>query len=260
MIRLFALCLILLPSAAYAWGHTGHRITAKIAEHHLSDEARAAISAILGPETLAEASGWPDDMRSSPEPFWQVKASPWHYVTVPDGIQYKPENAPDEGDAVTALQQFSQTLQKDEASLAEKQLALRFIIHIIGDLHQPLHAGNGTDRGGNDVAVTFFWQDSNLHRVWDSGLIDRQRLSFTEWSRWLNAKITKDQKQRWANTDPVIWIAESTEIRDRIYPESPDINWDYQFEMLPIIKQRLSMAGIRIAAYLNDLFATPSEP
>lgn len=105
---------------------------------------------------------------SSPEEFWQRNASSFHYVTVPEGQTYADVGPPEEGDAITALEQSSNTVNNGDASLEEKQLALRFIVHIIGDLHQPLHVGNGKDRGGNDFLVTFFGEVSNLHSVWDS--------------------------------------------------------------------------------------------
>ena len=139
--------------------------------------------------------------------------------------------------------------------MEDKQLALRFIIHIVGDLHQPLHAGNGTDKGGNDFKVEFFWKESNLHRVWDSGLIDRQKLSYTEWTEWLLNSITKEERKAWNNTDPLVWIKESTEIRDRIYPQDDEINWQYDYDHIPTVRLRLKQAGVRLGDYLNALFS-----
>ena len=118
-------------------------------------------------------------------------------MNVFDGKNYTDVAPPLEGNAVTALEMFTKQLISKQSSLAEKQLALRFIVHIIGDLHQPFHAGNGTDKGGNDVKLKFFWEDSNLHRVWDSGLIDRQQLSYTEWTQILSRKISDQQAKEW---------------------------------------------------------------
>jgi hypothetical protein len=149
---------------------------------------------------------------------------------------------------------FAKQLKSTQTSFAEKQLALRFIVHIIGDLHQPFHAGNGLDKGGNDVKLKFFWEDSNLHRVWDSGLIDGQKLSYTEWTKILSRKISEQQANQWMEVDPKVWIAESAKIRASVYPENDKLSWDYQYQNLPIVKQRLQMGGVRIAAYLNALF------
>ncbi|WP_412972555.1 S1/P1 nuclease [Glaciecola sp. MF2-115] len=238
----------------HAWGQTGHRITGAIAEQYLSAEAKAAIAKLLPNESLAEASTYADEMRSNPDDFWQKEAGPYHYVTVPEGKHYHEVGAPEQGDAYTALKKFSKIVKDKNASLEDRQVALRFIVHIIGDLHQPLHAGNGTDKGGNDVKVSFFWDDSNLHRVWDSGMLDRRQLSYTEWTNWLSQKITAEQEAKWNTSDPLVYIAESAAIRDVIYPETEKLSWDYLYQYLPVASERLQEGGVRIAAYLNDLF------
>ena len=250
----YLICAFLISASlsAYGWGQTGHRVSGAIAEQHLSAEARQAIEAILPKESLAEAATYADEMRSNPSVFWRKTASPWHYVTVPVGKSYGP--APEQGDAITALKAFKKTLLDDEASLSEKQLALRFTVHIIGDLHQPLHAGNGTDRGGNTAKVEFFGEPTNLHRLWDTQLIDGKKLSYTEWTKWLSEKLSAEQVASWQQPDPKIWIAESAELRDKIYPERNDLSYDYIYTHMPTVKQRLQQAGIRMAAYLNDLY------
>ena len=249
-------CIGMTASSAHAWGATGHRITGTIADKYLSGVARARIQQILGSESLAEASTWADDMRSHPSPFWQTTANPWHYVTTPAGRAYVEANAPPEGDAATALRRFAQTLRNPAASIEEKQLALRFTVHLIGDLHQPLHAGRGDDRGGNEVRVTFFGNETNLHSVWDSGLVERQQLSFSEYAAWLDRRITPENVIAWSDPKPPVWIAESTAIRDQIYPASPQLSYQYMFEHKPKVDQRLQQAGVRIAAYLNDLLGS----
>jgi hypothetical protein len=239
---------------ALSWGQIGHRVTGAIAEQYLTPKAQRAISQLLINEDLAEASTYADEMRSNPSEFWKKTANPWHYVNVFDGKTYSDVAPPPEGNAATALDMFSKQLTSQQSSFAEKQLALRFIVHIIGDLHQPFHAGNGLDRGGNDVKLMFFWEDSNLHRVWDSGLIDRQKLSYTEWTKILSRKISEQQAKEWMEADPKVWIAESAKLRVNLYPDNDKLSWDYQYQNLPIVKQRLQMGGVRIAAYLNALF------
>src|SRR6476646_3240040 len=168
----------LFPSPALAWGKTGHRFVAAIADPQLSGLAKAHIREILGgAESLDEAANWPDEMRSAPEVFWQKTATPWPYVQL-NGITY--DHAPPEGDALQALRHFRSVLRDPGSSLADQQLALRFIVHLVGDLHQPLHVGKCCDRGGNDVKVKWFGKDTNLHAVWDSMLVDDEQLSFTE--------------------------------------------------------------------------------
>lgn len=247
---------VLVPAPAHAWGKTGHRITGALAEPYLTTRAKAGIKAILGVETLAEASNWPDFMRSDPSEFWQKTASPWHYVTVPPGKTYARVGAPAEGDAVTALARFSATVRDPQASLADKQLALRFIVHLVGDLHQPLHAGNGADKGGNDVRVTFMNRGTNLHALWDSGLIDEEQLSYTEYAAWLGARITAANVKNWSTIDPKVWIAEDVALREQIYPAAGDtkLGYDYVFQHKAQLEDRLERAGVRLAAYLNQLF------
>lgn len=247
-------------STALGWGQTGHRVTGAIAEQYLSPLSQAALADLLPSGSLAQASTYADEMRSNPSEFWQKTASPWHYVTVPEGESYNEVGAPPQGDAYSALTRFTNTLKRADASVEDKQLALRFIVHIIGDLHQPLHAGNGKDRGGNDINVRFFWQDSNLHRVWDSQMLAQRNLSYSEWTHWLTARITPQNIRDWATTDPDIWIAESTKIRDTIYPaDANNMAYDYLYAHLPTAKQRLQMAGIRIALYLNEVFEEAHE-
>ncbi|MFT7687975.1 MAG: hypothetical protein ACI9FB_003333 [Candidatus Azotimanducaceae bacterium] len=245
--------LLLCPAIALSWGQTGHRVSGAIASKYLNEEARNAIEKILPNESLAEASTYADEMKSNPSKYWQKTASPFHYITIPKGQKYK--KAPKQGDALSALKDFRKTLLDKQSSMDDKQLALRFTVHIIGDLHQPLHVGNGTDRGGNDRKLSFFRKDSNLHRVWDSGMIGQKKLSYTEWTSWLSQKISKEDVQAWYQADPRVWVKESATIRPGVYPDSNSISYDYLYENMPIVKERLQKAGIRIAAYLNEIYA-----
>lgn len=248
------LCFALPAGPALAWGQTGHRVTGAIAEQYLSGVARAHVRLLLGSESLAQASTWPDDMRSDPAEYWQKTASPFHYVTVPAGSSRAAAGAPPEGDAVTALERFAQVLRDPGASAADKRLALRFSIHIIGDLHQPLHAGRPGDRGGNDVKVTWFGEQTNLHSVWDSGMIDSRALSHAELAAWLTGAITPEQVIAWSNPDPEAWIAESVALRETIYPAGPKLSYSYAHQHGAALDGRLSRGGVRIAAYLNRIF------
>lgn len=258
-----------------AWGKTGHRVVAAIADTELSGLARAHIQEILGPgESLDEAATWPDEMRADPAIFWQKTATPWHYVTL-NGTAY--DHAPPEGDALEALVRFTKILQNPGASIADKQLALRFVVHLVGDLHQPLHVGKCCDKGGNDVKVTFFGKSTNLHAVWDSQLVDEEQLSFTELAAKLERHITSREVIAWSDTNPRDWISESAELRDRLYPtvrpqagahpegrsdkdmDVPDLSYSYVYQFTPVMERRLSQAGVRLAAYLNAIFAE-SQP
>jgi hypothetical protein len=266
----------MIASPALAWGKTGHRVVAAIADKELSGLARARIEQILEPgESLDEAANWPDEMRAAPGEFWQKTATPWHYVTL-SGTVY--DHAAPEGDALQALDHFSRVLQDPSASRADKQTALRFVIHLVGDLHQPLHVGKCCDRGGNDVKVTFFGKPTNLHAVWDSLLVDDQQLSFSELAAKLERHIKNEDVVSWWDANPLHWISESAQIRDSLYPTAadfkkasagkaqqpgetalPDLSYDYVFRFTPVVQKRLSQGGIRLAAYLNAVFSQPQS-
>lgn len=258
MIRAFfaaaGLALLLVSPSVLAWGQVGHRVTGVIADQHLSGYARARVAQILGAESLAEASTWADFMRSNPNQFWQKTASPWHYVTVPPGKTYTDIGAPPQGDAMTALKRFTADLKNPDTPLRDQQLALRFLVHLIGDLHQPLHTGNGKDRGGNQFGLSFYGEVTNLHWVWDVGLIEKEMLSHTEWVERLNAHLSQDDVIAWWDPDPLTWIAESAEIRESIYPEEREVRWEYSYQHIATVRRRLAQAGIRLAAYLNEIF------
>jgi len=256
------------PSPALAWGKTGHRVVAALAEAQLSGLAKAHVKELLGVESLDEAATWPDEMRSDPSPFWQKASGPLHYVTL-NGVVY--DHAPPEGDALETLARYSATLRNPNASLAEKQLALRFIIHLVGDLHQPLHAGKCCDKGGNDVKVKWFGKDSNLHSVWDSSLVDDEQLSFTELTAKLQRHTSNEDVIRWWNVNPRDWVSESAQIRDTVYPAMPpagstdkdgrpavpELSYSYVYKFTPVMEQRLKQAGVRLAAYLDSIYAEP---
>lgn len=241
-------------SPAHGWAKTGHRVVAEIGENHLSPKAASEISILLGSADLAEIANFPDYSLSSPDPFWRGESAPWHYVTVDDDKTYREMGPPEEGDAITALEKYSKILKDRNQNLEDRKLALIFIVHLVGDLHQPMHAGNGTDRGGNLVEMVFFDEVTNRHKVWDEGIIDFEELSYTELSNWLNRKITPAQKQAWKELDPIVWAEESIAIRKAVYAEDVRFaKYKYIYAHRDTVRERLSQGGIRLAHYLNAL-------
>ena len=257
-----AVAIVAVPSPALAWGKTGHRVVAALADPQLSGLARAHVKELLGVDSLDEAATWPDEMRSAPEQFWQKTATPWHYVTL-NGIVY--DHAPSEGDALEALNRFRATLQDPNATLTDKKLALRFIVHLVGDLHQPLHVGKCCDKGGNEVKVKWFGRDLNLHSVWDSALVDEEQLSFTEMAAKLQRHTSNADVIAWWDINPRDWISESAQLRETVYQEPnpkdpkarPELSYGYVYKYTPLMEQRLKQAGVRLAAYLNDIYSRP---
>lgn len=264
---MLALFLAAFAGEAGAWGRQGHRVAGEIAERHLSPAARRAVTAILGRESLATASTWADRMRSDPAPFWQHTAGAYHYVNVAPGTDYRPGDAPAGGDAYTALAEFARDLASASTSAERRRLALRFSIHILQDLHQPLHAGGRDDRGGNDFKVNFAGRPGNLHRVWDSGLLASENRSDREWIRHLDQAFPEATRDGWRQADPLVWIRESAALSRSIYPGTADLGRHYINRHRETVERRLAQAGVRTAAYLNRLFgpgrespAAPSAP
>ena len=248
------LAVFLLPALAFSWGKTGHRVVGQIAENHLSPKAAAAVRDLLGPDSLAEIANWADEIRS--DPSWK-RADPWHYVNIPDGETYEAMSKNPAGDIIVAMKRFEATLRNPAAPKEERIQALKFLVHMIGDIHQPLHAGKRDDLGGNRVSVHWFRsvEATNLHTVWDDLIIEQEKLSFTEWTRFLDHPTAAELKE-WQGSNYTAWMEESYKLRDRCYDFKPELplSYDYVYKSLPIVKQRLLQAGVRLAGTLNGIF------
>lgn len=236
------------------WGKTGHRITGQIAENHLTPKAFQAIRDLLGAESLAEASTWADEIRS--DPAW-AKSDPWHYVNIADGATYDEAIKNPAGDVIAALRTMEATLRNPRASKQERIEALKFFLHFAGDLHQPLHAGHADDLGGNRVQVRWFRaaEPSNLHTVWDSSLIDQEQLSFTEFASFLDRPSAEDIKT-WQAASYTVWMDESQKALPQVYdfPKDKPLSFGYVYKNMPLVRQRLLQAGVRIAGVLNQIY------
>ena len=250
--KVIIILFVFLAVQASSWGLTGHRTIGQIAEIYLSKKAKKEVKKILGTETLAEVSNWMDFIKSEPK-FDHMK--PWHYVTIPDGQTYETSEKSPEGDVIWAINKFIDELKSDTLSPIEQQFALKSLVHLIGDIHQPMHVGNGTDKGGNDVKLKYFWQSSNLHRVWDSGIIEGQQLSYTEWVAKIN-HASDAQVEKWQAASINDWAMESMSMRSSIYEigEEKSINYRYNYDHIDEVELRLLQAGIRLAGVINEIY------
>ncbi|MFQ5349499.1 MAG: S1/P1 nuclease [Thermoanaerobaculia bacterium] len=271
---------LLTPPMAHAWGDNGHRIVGQGADNTLSEDARHAVRAISGNRTLAMLATWPDFARS--DKAWGF-VSAWHYVTVEDdetlgvvlersALTLEPDNVVEaidyfarilDGDA-ERRQNFQELMNSNRAAPLGGSLdltALSLLAHFIGDVHQPLHVGRGNDRGGNSIAVNFFGEVKKLHSVWDSAIIEHQRLSFSEFSRFLEAELGGQIDP--GDGGPQSWAQESREYRHGLYEiwgrtsrdnYLPEIGYDYIFTHLGTIQRRLYLGGQRLGGLLNELF------
>jgi hypothetical protein len=275
---LFALPQILLAD----WGANGHRIVAKICYDNLTDKAKVAVDKALGDNYLEQVSNWPDYIKS--ERNWSFIDS-WHYMTVqPDetleemlannaknkeiddvaeGIDLMLAILRNETEAINTFQAIMDKNRVKPLAGSMEATALAFLIHFIGDIHQPLHVGKNKDSGGNKISVEFFYERKNLHSVWDSEIIEHERLSYTEFAAFVE-KHVHSKKKDWQNAPMNDWIEESILLREKIYNTLfdftdrdsglPSFSWNYQHDFIPIVEERLGAAGYRAAALLNGIY------
>lgn len=254
----FILVIIYLPLQSMAWGTQGHRIAGQIADSYLSPKARKAIEAILGNESIAMASNWADFIKSDPAYNYLYN---WHFIDLDKSYTYpelqaylKQDNAVD---AYTKLEFLISELKKKDLDKDKKLLYLRMLIHIVEDVHQPLHTGHTEDKGGNDIKVTWFNNSTNLHSVWDSQLIDFQQLSYTEYTAAIN-HTTAAERAEWQKAPISKWLFESNQIAEKLYSETKTgdaLNgYKYNFSHIDTLNRQLLKAGVRLAGVLNDIF------
>jgi hypothetical protein len=255
---LLAAAILYFPAQTMAWGTNGHRITGQIAYSYLTPKARAAIKAILGNESLALAGNWADFERSNPDyKYTEI----WHYINLDKGYSY-PEmqeylKKDTVTDAYTKLVFLMGELKKKTLSKDQKFFALHMLIHLIEDIHQPMHTAHSFDKGGNDVKVTWFNNPTNLHTIWDSQLIDFQQMSYTEYAAEIN-HATAAQRTAWQKAPIAQWLFESNAICQDIYAYSKDGDkvsaYNYNFKFIGVVNDRLLKGGVRLAGVLNQIF------
>ena len=251
------LLLFLSPLSLWAWGADGHRAIAKIAEQHLSRRARQQVQQLLGTESMTMVSTWPDEIRYYPE---GKDTGPWHYVNTPSGLdhaQYLTELRTQVGpNAYTALQTQMALVADKSKTPAQRRDALKYVIHIVGDIHQPMHTGHADDKGGNDIKLKFRGRDTNLHSLWDSGLLDYQGLTYTEIAQQYNCGISRSAVRRMQAAPPAEWLWESYQASEQLYPLTPngtEVKYDYYPAHSVLMRQRIQEAGVRLAGVLNGL-------
>jgi hypothetical protein len=237
--------------SSFGWGATGHRATGFIANKYLSKKARKALERILKGQSLAIASTWMDEVRSDSTYDYMTD---WHWVTLPEGQTYDESTKNPKGDIIQTLERIITELKSKTLSEEEQAQRIRILIHLIGDIHQPLHVGAKNDKGGNDVKVMWFRADSNLHRVWDSDIIDDTKLSYTELGESLD-KPTGAELKAWQQASVRDWANESQSYQKQVYDYgNGKLGYRYAYLYYPIVKKRLLQAGIRLAEVLNQIY------
>jgi hypothetical protein len=237
------------------WGKTGHRTTGEIAQQHLSNKAKKAITDLLEGHSLAYVANYADDIKSDAD---YRKYGPWHYVNIdPDKTEYDRAEANKGGDLVQAIEKAVRVLKDKNSSREEKQFHLKMLVHWLGDLHQPFHVGRSADKGGNDIQVRWFGEGSNIHRVWDSQMIDSYQMSYTELTQNRD-KISRSEIKAIEAGELLDWVYESRELANELY-DSVDIGeklgYEYMYKWFPTVRQQLQKGGIRLAKILNDIYS-----
>jgi S1/P1 Nuclease len=236
----------------FSWGPTGHRVTGWIAEQYLTPRAKAKLKLLLGQESLAIAATWMDEIRSDSTYNYTTD---WHFVTIPTGMKYEASTKNPHGDVIMTIERLIQEIKSHTLTPQQETEHIKMLIHLIGDIHQPLHVGFGDDQGGNKVKLKWFRNDSNLHRVWDSDMIDDTKLSYTELAQSL-VRPDKTAVKNLQTTTVRDWAYESMSYRDQVYAIGDgNLSYKFGYRNLPLVRQRLVEAGIRIAGVLNALYA-----
>jgi hypothetical protein len=248
-----------------AWGPEGHAIISHIAAARLSAEARQQLIALLGSpsaETMAAGANWADEVRRD-----RPMTAPWHYVNIElgSGGYMSSRDCADGACVVAQIKADSELLASGRGAVAERTEALKFLLHFVGDLHQPLHCADRHDRGGNEVAVALDGELTNLHRIWDTEEVRALGPDAATVAIRLNSQITPAEAAAWSNGTVGDWASQSFAIaRDRIYARLPaEVDGSVKMsgrnirQNAEIAALQLKRAGIRLAAILNRTIGNP---
>ncbi|MDH5822876.1 S1/P1 nuclease [Luteimonas sp. RD2P54] len=251
----------LAAAPAQAWGPRGHRLVAELAAGALSPEVRAEVDALLRNEpdpTLPGIATWADELRAK-DPDLGRASAPWHYVNLAEsGCSYVASRDCPDGDCVVEAIRSQAGILADRARPAHQRLqALKFVVHFVGDVHQPMHAGYARDKGGNTVQLSIpdgsrDGRGSNLHALWDSGLFDSRNESHSRQLARLRA-LPSSAGETADPADAARWAEESCRIvrREGVYPTRARIDPAYYTAWRPVAEQQLVHAGRRLASLLE---------
>ncbi|MFT3805674.1 S1/P1 nuclease [Arenimonas sp.] len=254
--------LLLTPALACAWGKDGHRIVGELAQRQLKPAAQAEVSRLLAGEpepSLAGIANWADELREQ-DPERTQPSSKWHYVNFPrnDCNYTPPRDCPDGNCAVNAINRQFLILSDKARSDTERREALKFLVHIVGDVHQPFHAGYRDDRGGNNYQIQYAGEGTDLHHIWDRSLIKSRGLTPGEYVLALEKQEPLPyDRTRMSDRPAVDWVTESCKLVQQgvLYPPKHSIGEAYIAKHRPLAEQRLRQAGARLADMINYALA-----
>lgn len=255
-LKLVCLCAGLLAVSVngYSWGQKGHDVTCAIAQKHLTKKAQKQIGEILDGKSIVYWANWMDNASHTPQ---YKHTSTWHYKNIDADETYENAELNDKGDVIRAVNEQVAALKSGKLSKEEKALSLKFLVHLMGDMHCPMHMGHKSDRGGNRWQLTYFGKGTNLHSIWDSGVIESaHKWTYSEWVEQIDTN-SKEIDAQMAQGTPESWGKETYEICKKIYDTTPvgsKLSYDYVSEWSETIETQLLRAGLRLARVLNEIF------
>lgn len=245
-------CVCTTPS--FAWGKKGHDVTCAIAQRHLSRKAAKKVNQIFKGKSMVYWSNWMDNASHTPE-FAYTKT--WHYKNIDANETYENALREPAGDVVTAIAAQIKALKSGELNPEQTEISLRMLVHLVGDLHCPMHMGHKSDLGGNKWQVRYFNSGKNIHGVWDSELIEgTHKWTYTEWANEVDT-ASKDEIKEITVGSLDDWGKQTYMITTRIYDSTPvgsKLSYDYVSEWTPVVEEQLLRGGLRLAYILNDIY------
>lgn len=236
------------------WGPTGHRATGKIAENHLTKSAKKKINKLLQGESLAFVSTYADEIKSDRKTYGKFYT--WHYVNMPLDSRYEDAKKNPKGDLITGINECIRVLKDKNSSVKDKRFYLKMLVHLVGDMHQPMHIGRSEDKGGNTIQVQWHGKGSNLHRVWDENLIEKWGMSYVELAD--NAKhLSKEQIKVIQKGSVIDWMYDTHKLTKKVYnsvESGEKLRYKYSYDYFPIVREQLQKGGLRLAKLLNEIF------
>lgn len=234
-----------------AWGRTGHSTIGIIAENHLTTKAKAAVATLLNGQTLSDVASWADDNRDR-------TTAPWHFINVEPGLSYEEfsKEVAAKEDVYTVLQAQEVILADNNASVEKRATALKYIVHFVGDIHQPMHVSRAEDKGGNTIQVRYDGDGTNLHSLWDTKLLEHAGLNPAQLAATFD-HASQPEIRKWQGDPEILWAWESYQISSQLYGEveknGTNIDNAYYEAHMPVIENRIEKAGIRLAGVLNRI-------
>lgn len=238
---------------AFFWGQNGHRATGKIAENHLSKRTKKCVDKILNGQSLAFVSTFGDEIKSDRK---YREYNVWHYVNMDFDETYETAVKNPEGDLVTGIEKCVTVLKDKNSTDEDKVFHLKMLVHLIGDLHQPMHIGRREDKGGNTIQVQWFGRGTNLHRVWDTDMIREWNMSYLELAD--NADNLSKKQIKFIQEGTVAdWVNEVHGITKEVYKSvevGEKLSYRYSYDHFNTVRTQLQKGGLRLAKVLNDIY------